>query len=193
MWGRGPRENTATCRALGRLSATSLAIHKQIGPFWCWFPGGWFCVHSRTLWVSAWNPPVSLGVSPAASTPTDVFQSEVLRLYFPTLEPSVAQSALLPSCSSQFICKQMEDCLVCQLPPCHESSPPWLPVSSPPSSLYECFFFNFLVVGLPYSSIFWQFWSFFVFKFVVVLLLVVWGGKMYLPMPSSWPEAEVLF
>ena len=38
---------------------------------------------------------------------------------------------------------------------------------------YECFFFNSLVVGLPYSLIFWQFWLFFVFKFVVVLLLVV--------------------
>ena len=40
-------------------------------------------------------------------------------------------------------------------------------------SLDECFFFNSLVVGLPYSLIFWQFWLFFVFKFVVVLLLVV--------------------
>ena len=42
-----------------------------------------------------------------------------------------------------------------------------------PSCLNECFFFNSLVVGLPYSSTFCQFWLFFVFKFVVVLLLVV--------------------
>ena len=48
-----------------------------------------------------------------------------------------------------------------------------LPISAPPTSLDECFFFNSLVVGLPYSLIFWQFWLFFVFKFVVVLLLVV--------------------
>ena len=48
-----------------------------------------------------------------------------------------------------------------------------LPVSAPPAGLDQCFFFNSLVVGLPYSSIFWQFWLFFVFKFVVVLLLVV--------------------
>ena len=51
----------------------------------------------------------------------------------------------------------------------------WLPVSVPPTSLDECFFFNSLVVGLPYSLIFHQFWLFFVFKFVV-LLLAVQGG-----------------
>ena len=33
----------------------------------------------------------------------------------------------------------------------------WLPISAPPTSLDECFFFNSLVVGLLYSSIFWQF------------------------------------
>ena len=33
-----------------------------------------------------------------------------------------------------------------------------------PTSLDECFFFISLVVGLPYSSIFCQFWLFFVFK-----------------------------
>ena len=49
----------------------------------------------------------------------------------------------------------------------------WLPTSTPPTGLGECFFFNSLVVGLPYGSIFWQFWLFFVLKFVVVLLLVV--------------------
>ena len=36
-------------------------------------PGGWFCVHSRTLWVSPMTSPVRLGVSPAASTPTGFF------------------------------------------------------------------------------------------------------------------------
>ena len=60
--------------------------------------------------------------------------------------------------------------------------------STPPSDLDECFFFYSLVVRFPYSSIFWQLWLFFVFKFVVVLLLVVQGGKVYLPMPPSWPN-----
>ena len=48
--------------------------------------------------------------------------------------------------------------------------------------------FNSLVVRLPDSSIFWQFWLFFVFKFVVVLLLVVQGSEAYLPVPPFWPE-----
>ena len=55
----------------------------------------------------------------------------------------------------------------------------------------EYFSFNSLVVGLPYSSISWQFWMCFVFKFVVVFLLVVQGGKVYLLMLPSW--AEVTF
>ena len=48
----------------------------------------------------------------------------------------------------------------------------------------ECFFFNSLVVELLYTLFFWQLWLFFVFKFVV-LLLVVRGGKVCLPtLPS---------
>ena len=62
-----------------------------------------------------------------------------------------------------------------------------LRVSAPPTSLDECVFFKSLVVGLPYSSIFLQFWLLFVFIFDV-LLLVVRGGKVYLPMLPSWPE-----
>ena len=42
-----------------------------------------------------------------------------------------------------------------------------LPISTPPTGLDECLFFNSLVVGLPYSSIFCQFWLFFIFKFVL--------------------------
>ena len=61
----------------------------------------------------------------------------------------------------------------------------------PPPSLNECFFYNSLVVRLPYSSIFWQFCYYFL-KFVV-FLLVVWGGKVYLPMPPSWSEVGNVF
>ena len=60
------------------------------------------------------------------------------------------------------------------------------------TSLNECFF-NSFVVGLPYSLIFWQFWLFFVFKFLVILLLVVCGGQVYLPTPPPWPEVNVPF
>ena len=126
------------------------------------------------------------------------FQSEVLRLYFPTLEPWVERFVSLPSCSSQFIYIQMWDhlfhqplpCMVCQLPPCHESSPPRLPISAPPTGLDECFFFNSLVVGLPYSMIFWKFWLFFVFKFCCPSFGCT-RSKVYLPMPPSWSEVQI--
>ena len=65
-----------------------------------------------------------------------------------------------------------------------------MPVSVPPTGMDECFFFNSLFVGLAYSMIFCQLWLFFVFKFVVVLLLVVRGGTVCLPMPPSWPEVD---
>ena len=58
--------------------------------------------------------------------------------------------------------------------PCCKSFLPWLPVSAPPTSLDECFFFISLVVGLPYRSIFCQFWLFFVFK---LLLSFFWLHK----------------
>ena len=48
-----------------------------------------------------------------------------------------------------------------------ESSPLRLPISVPPTSLDECFFFISLVVRLPCSSIFCQFWLFFVFKLLL--------------------------
>ena len=92
--------------------------------------------------------------------PHRFLQPGVLRLYFLVLEPWVAWSVSLPSCSFWFIHTQMWDCLVHQLPrlpsllPCHASSPVRLPISAPPTSLDECFFFNSLVVGLPYSLIF---------------------------------------
>ena len=48
-----------------------------------------------------------------------------------------------------------------------ESSQPRLPVSTPPTSLDECFFFISLVVGIPYSLIFCQFWLFFDLKLLL--------------------------
>ena len=40
-------------------------------------PGGWVCVRSRTLWVSPMNSPVRLRVSPAAPSPTGVFNQRL--------------------------------------------------------------------------------------------------------------------
>ena len=70
LWGKCLRGNNVTCSALSWLSITSSSTHRQIGPFWCWFPGGWAFVHSRSLWVSPTNGPVSFSHT---STPTGFF------------------------------------------------------------------------------------------------------------------------
>ena len=72
MWGRGPRGNNGTCSALSWFSVTAPATHKQTGPFWCWFPGGWFvyilgpCGSLQWTLVWGWDflplPPQSLWV-----------------------------------------------------------------------------------------------------------------------------------
>ena len=120
-------------------------------------------VRSRIPWIFPVNSPVRLGVSPPLAQPPQFLPPEVLWRLFPALEPWVGPSVWLPSCSSQFIGTYMWDRLVQQPPPCHASSPPQMSLSAPPLSLDEYFFFNSLVVGLPYSSIFWQLWLVFLF------------------------------
>ena len=139
---------------------------------------------------------------PLLPQPPQVFSISGLILYFPMLELRVASSVSLPICSSRFICTRMWDRPVRNLLPHWSCSlrldsesylPGCLSPSAPPTSLDECFFFNCLVVGFPYSLIFCQFWLFFVFKLFVVLVLAVpslRGGTVCLPMPLSWPEVE---
>ena len=119
--------------------------------------------------------------------PHRFFQSEVLRLYFP--------------------CTGTLGCMVCLTPQLfllvylHTNvRPPGPPATTllrvlstaavPPTGLDECFF-NSFVVGLPYSFISGSSGYFFAFKCIVVLLLVVQGGKVYLPTPPSWPEVAL--
>ena len=106
------------------------------------------------------NSPVTLGVSPTATSTPKEFSISGLRLYF----PGVAQFISLPLCSSQFICAGMWDHRVGQPPFCLSAQ---LRVSAPPTCLDECVFSNLLVVRLLYSSIFCQFWLFFVFKLLL--------------------------
>ena len=136
------------------------------------------CVGLCTFWdpvVSPMNSPMRLRVSPAAaSTPTGVFNQWFEALFL---------------CAGDLGC--VVCCHVCQLlplrpaaawpapfhnppphwfhqpPPCQLVLSPRLPVSTPPTSLDECFFFNSLVVRVPYSSIFCQFWLVFVFKLLL--------------------------
>ena len=112
-----------------------------------------------------------LGVSPAAaSTPTGVF-SQWFEALFPhggTLGCGVCHLVhqLLPRWPAAALPTPLHNPPPrwVHQPPCRESSPPQLPVPAPPTGLDECFFFISLVVGLPYSSIFCQFWLLFVFK-----------------------------
>ena len=61
---------------------------------------------------------------------------------------------------------------------------PHLPISAPPTSLDECFFFNPLVVRLPYSLIFWLL---LVFKLFVVLFWLCKKVKcIYLCLHLGW-------
>ena len=130
-----------------------------------------------------------LGVSPAAASyPTGVFNQRFEAL-FPragalgcvvcfthppflpvclcmNVEPQGLLAAALPA-----LFHNLPFCWVCQPPPCHESFPSRLPVSAPPTSLDECFFFISLVVGLPYSLTFCQFSLFFIF---ILLLSFFW-------------------
>ena len=159
----------------------------------------WAYVCSRTLWVSPMNPPVRLGVSPAAaSPPTDVFSQRFEALFPPSLDPWVATSASLPhpippslsthecwpaGSASYHLVGSASCSLACPVPQSPTSL--GLPAAASPRvlsapfahlrpsySLDDCFFCTFLVIELPYSSIFCQFWLLFVFKLVVVLLVV---------------------
>ena len=108
--GEGQRWNSATCSAHCNFQSLFLLPTSKLGHSGADSPGRWVCVYSRTLWVSPMNSPMRF------LNPHRFFQSEVLRLYFPTLGPWVAQSVSLPSCSSWFISTQMWDRPLLQLP-----------------------------------------------------------------------------
>ena len=140
MWGRGPRGNSYACSALCQFSVTSSTTHNQIGTFWCWFQGGWACVHSRTLWVSPTNSPVRLGVSLAAtSIPIGVF-NQWLENLFPQVRTLDCLVCLTPQLFLPVYLTANVGPPIHQLRPCSTSSLPgclslplllvWMTVSS---------------------------------------------------------------
>ena len=134
-----------------------------------------------------------LGVSPTAtSTLTGVFNQRFEALFPCTGTLGCAVCHLVNQLLFQLCPPRSTICrLTGSASPCllHILSAP-LPLSAPPTSPGECFFFISLVVGLAYSSIFCQCWLFFFFLIVVVLLLVVRGGAVCLRTPPSWPEVR---
>ena len=117
--------------------------------------------------------------------PHRCFQSEVLRLYFPTLEPWVAWSVLLPSCS---FCLSACKCRATWSSSHHLAVHPLCPSLPLPPGWMNVFSLT------PWLSDFHTVWFsgisgyFFVFK---VVLLVVQGGKVYLSIPPSWPDIHI--
>ena len=135
----------------------------------------------RTLWVSPTNSPARLAVSPAASTLT----SYLSRRFWGFISPPGTLGCAVCLASEFFLPVYLHanvgpPGLPAATLPQVLSAP--LPISTPPTGLNECFFFNSLVVGVPYSLIFWQFWLFFVFNLVDVLFLVLQGGRVNRPL-----------
>ena len=152
------------------------------------------------------DSPERPAVSPAAPTPTGFYSQKLWGFIFPMLEPWTAWSVLGLGLRApkEYLLIFIHDTWMWDHPfwqhrhrsltttasllPHTTISPPQFPGSSPPAFLDEYALFKYLVARLPYSSILWQFWLFFVFRLVVILLMVVWRRKACLPMPSSWPE-----
>ena len=155
--GEGPRGSNGARFTLLQISIFHSTTHNQTGPLWCWFPSGWACSRSRSLWVSPMTSPVRLGVSPiAASTPMGVFNQK-----FEALFPCAGALGceVCPGSSS----RQLASSPLC--PGC--PSPPLLPVWMNVYFLSPWCRSDFLVVDF-------------------LSVLVVRGGAVCLPMPPSW-------
>ena len=192
--GKGPRGSNGTRSTLHRTPIFHSATHNQTGPLWCWFPSGWACAHSRSLWVSPTTSPVRLGVSPAAApTPTGRFQSEVWGFISRSWSPGLhSLLCSLPAVSPVYLCANVgpQGLLVVRLPApfvphsaslsCqsrsrHDNASPLCPgCPSPP----------LLPVWMNVSFLSPWCWTSLLFDFLSIL--VVQGGAVCLPTPPSW-------
>ena len=161
MWGRGQRGNNAACSALYWPSVTCPATHKQIGPFWCDSLVGGFvyvlgpCGSLQQTLLCGWE------FLPLPQPP-QVFSVRSFEALFPhagNLGCAVSHSPVVPPGLSAHKCgtaRSASHRLTSSASRCLATSP-----LCPTARLHpSC---NSLVVGLPYSSIFCQFWLFFCF------------------------------
>ena len=158
--GRSQRGNRAACLVLGGFQSLPLPPTNKLGHSGADSQvGGWVYVLG-TCRSFQWTP-VSLGVSPATDIPTGFYGQRFWGFLFPCWNPGLcdlSRSTVVPpslsacKCGTTWPSSHHLAHPVLQGLPCCKSSLSWLPVSTPPTSLNECFFFNSLVVGLPYSS-----------------------------------------
>ena len=141
---------------------------------------------------------VRLGVSPAAATPTGFYRQTFWGFFPPCKNPGLCGLSRSPVVLSSYLHANGGPP---SLPPAalpagtssHSlsmhpvrpscPSPPLLPVWMNVSSLNP-WLWDFYIVRFSGSS------GFFVFKFFLVLLLVMQGGTVCLPMPPSWPKSK---
>ena len=124
--GEGPRGSNGARFTLLQISILHSTTHNQTGPLWCWFPSGWACAHSSSLWVSPTTSPVRLGVSPAAApTPMGIFNQrfEASPPPFPSWSPGLHSQLCSPPRLSSL---SVHECgaMGCYPPLCLPCSPP---------------------------------------------------------------------
>ena len=177
MWGKGPRGNNAACSALSGFQSLPLLPTSKLGPSGAdsWVGGFVYllrpCGSLQWALLGVWEfvqlpqPPQVFSVRgfealcPYAGTlGCEVYLApQLFLLVYPhtNMGPSTPPASASPGQPGAAL-----PAPVLQPLPCHKSSLLWLPVSTHPTGLDECFFFNSLVVRLLYNSIFWQFWLF---------------------------------
>ena len=192
MWGSGLTGNNAACSTLCWLSSTThflpypqsnwalLVLIPRVGGF-VYVLGPCRSLQRTLLWGWEFLLPLQ---------PPQVFSVTGLRLYFLTLGPWVSWSVSLPSYSSLFIHRQLWELLLHQLAPhllyqplpCLAVSPLHPSCPSPPLlsiwmnvSFLNPWLSDFYTVQFSVSS-----GCLFVFKLVVVLLLVEEAQCIYL-------------
>ena len=105
--GEGPSGSNGARLTVLQISIFHSDTHNQTGPLWCWFPSGWACAHSRSLWVSPTTSPVRLGVSPAAApTRRGAFNQRFEALFPPSWSPGLHGLLRSPP-FVRFICGRM--------------------------------------------------------------------------------------
>ena len=130
------------------------------------------------------HSPVRLGVSPTIATPTGFFSQwfwGFISLYWnPELHDLSWSPVVSPGLSPQ-------KCGTTQSASCCHATCLLCPSCPSPTHLMNVSSLTLWLSDL-HSLFYWHFWVVFVSKFVVVLLLIVQGGKAYLPIPPTWPE-----